>query len=398
MNNTKVIKLKQDREKSLIRKHPWIFSGAVDSENSELKIGETVAIHSSTGDFLAWAAYSPQSQIRGRVWSWDESIPMSEDLLKERINKAIDSRKNLINSGITNAYRLVHGESDQIPGLIIDQYGDVLVTQFLSAGPEYWKNEIVQILKELTGKTLIYERSDVEVRKLEGLQPRVGNLSGEDIPDHIEIVENGLKFQVGIKDGHKTGFYLDQRTNRSLLVKFAKDKKVLDCFSFSGGFSINALKAGAEHVTSIDSSSLALATLKQNVEINGFDQNKIKCIEADVFSQLRTFRDSRKSFDLIILDPPKFAPTKNHIEKAARGYKDINLLAFKLLNPGGYLFTFSCSGGVDSSLFQKIVAGAALDANVDAKILSWMAQDVDHPVGLNFPEGNYLKGLLCQII
>lgn len=392
-----IVQLKPGREKSLLRKHPWIFSGAIENVFGDPQVGETVRIESSAGEFLAWAAYSPESQIRARVWSWIESVPMNNDLLKDRLTEAIASRKNLIQSERTNAIRLVHGESDQIPGLIVDQYADVLVVQILSAGAEFWKEEIVQLLGEITGKKLIYERSDVEVRKLEGLQPRVGLLAGDEISDQIEIFENELKYLVEIKKGHKTGFYLDQRANRFLLRQYSKDKNVLDCFSFSGGFTLNALKGGANHVTLIDSSSFALKSVQNNLELNDFDSNNVELIEADVFSQLRTFRDSRRSFDLIILDPPKFAPTKKQIEKATRGYKDINLLAFKLLNPGGLLFTYSCSGGVDAGLFQKVVAGAALDAKVEAKILGWMMQDVDHPVALSFPEGIYLKGLICKV-
>ncbi|MBT3239778.1 MAG: class I SAM-dependent rRNA methyltransferase [Chloroflexi bacterium] len=397
MNENLVIKLKPGREKSLLRKHPWIFSGAIDHFQGNPSIGETVKIESSTGEFLAWAAFSPESQITGRVWSWKQSIPMSPELLKDRIMESIDSRTGLINSGITNAFRLVNGESDGLPGLIVDQYADVLVVQILSAGSEYWKDEITQFLVEISGITQIYERSDVEVRKLEGLEPRVGILAGKEIPDQVEIFENGIKYLVGVKEGQKTGFYLDQRSNRLAIREYAKEKEVLDCFSFSGGFTLSAIKGGAKKVTSIDSSGNALKIIEQNLKINDFDPSIVELIEEDVFSQLRTFRDSRRSFDLIILDPPKFAPTKKQLEKATRGYKDINLLAFKLLNPGGTLFTFSCSGGMDTALFQKVVAGAALDAKVEAKIISRMGQDVDHPVSLSFPEGTYLKGLTCQI-
>ncbi|MBT6150897.1 MAG: class I SAM-dependent rRNA methyltransferase [Chloroflexi bacterium] len=397
MNENLVIKLKPGREKSLLRKHPWIFSRAIDHFQGNPSIGETVKIESSTGEFLAWAAFSPESQITGRVWSWKQSIPMSPELLKDRIMESIDSRTGLINSGITNAFRLVNGESDGLPGLIVDQYADVLVVQILSAGSEYWKDEITQFLVEISGITQIYERSDVEVRKLEGLEPRVGILAGKEIPDQVEIFENGIKYLVGVKEGQKTGFYLDQRSNRLAIREYAKEKEVLDCFSFSGGFTLSAIKGGAKKVTSIDSSGNALKIIEQNLKINDFDPSIVELIEEDVFSQLRTFRDSRRSFDLIILDPPKFAPTKKQLEKATRGYKDINLLAFKLLNPGGTLFTFSCSGGMDTALFQKVVAGAALDAKVEAKIISRMGQDVDHPVSLSFPEGTYLKGLTCQI-
>ena len=294
-----------------------------------------------------------------------------------------------------NALRLIYAESDGIPGLIVDRYDDILVLQSLTAGSEYWKETIADILLEETSLKNIYERSDADVRELEGLPPRVGILRGSTIHSPLTITEYGLKFLVDIERGHKTGFYLDQRANRQRVRTFAQSKDVLDCFCYTGGFTINALAGDAKSVLSVDASAEVLALAKQNIELNNLPIDKVNFLEGDVFQVLRKFHDENRSFDMIILDPPKFAPTAAQAEKAARGYKDINLLAFKLLRPNGILVTFSCSGGVDAALFQKIVAGAALDAGVDAQIIEHLSQASDHPISLHFPEGAYLKGLVC---
>jgi 23S rRNA (cytosine1962-C5)-methyltransferase len=295
----------------------------------------------------------------------------------------------------SNAYRLIYAESDNIPGLIVDQYGDVLVLQSLTAGAEFWKDTLAELLLEETGLSTIYERSDTDVRELEGLEPKVGLLRGTNPQLLITITEYSLKFNINLKSGHKTGSYLDQRENRLRVRELAKDKDILDCFCYTGGFTVNALAGGAKSVLSIDSSADALSLVKEHVALNNLPVEKTNFIEGDVFQLLRRFRDENRSFDMIILDPPKFAPTAAQAERAARGYKDINLLAFKLLRPAGLLVTFSCSGGVDAGLFQKIIAGAALDAGVDAQILEHLSQAADHPVALHFPEGAYLKGLIC---
>jgi 23S rRNA (cytosine1962-C5)-methyltransferase len=295
---------------------------------------------------------------------------------------------------LSDAYRLIHAESDSLPGLIVDRYCEVLVVQSLSAGSEFWRATIFDILLERTGAASIYERSDSDVRELEGMPIRNGLLRGM-TSDCVTINENGLRFQVNIATGHKTGFYLDQRHNRKRVGELARERDVLNCFCYTGGFSIHAARAGAKSVLSVDSSADALSLAQKNAAVNDLGSNRLEWLEADVFQALRKFRDSRRSFDMIILDPPKFAATVSQAEKAARGYKDINLLAFKLLRPGGILVTFSCSGGVDAALFQKIVAGAALDAGVDASIVEHLAQDGDHPISLQFPEGAYLKGLVC---
>jgi 23S rRNA (cytosine1962-C5)-methyltransferase len=391
------LKLKPGREKAMLRKHPWIFSGAIESITGEIRQGETVEIVNSEGDFLAWAAYSPRSQIRARVWSWDRDVVIDADFFTERIKKAIDKRIGFSSGVTTDAYRLIFAESDELPGVIVDKYGDGIVLQCLTAGAEYWQELITRILIEYLKPRWIFERSDVEVRALEGLPKNVGRLYGETQPSRMVINEHGLQFYCDVTEGHKTGFYLDQRENRQIVRSLAERKEVLDCFSYSGGFTLNALLGGAVSVVAVDSSSVALEMAAQNLTLNGFSKEKVKLIEGDVFQVLRKFRDGQQEFDLIVLDPPKFAATSAQVQRAARGYKDINLLAFKLLRPGGFLVTFSCSGGVDTRLFQKIVADAALDAGVGAQIVAVMGQAEDHPVALNFPEGAYLKGLVCRL-
>ncbi|MGE5378245.1 MAG: class I SAM-dependent rRNA methyltransferase [Bacteroidota bacterium] len=386
--------LKAGREKSLLRRHPWIFSGAVQHADENLASGETVDVLSSTGQFLARAAYSPSSQIRARVWTFEEE-PVDQDFLRKRIRSAVQAREGWGLRRDTDSYRLIYAESDNLPGLIVDRYGDVLVLQSLTAGSEVWKETFASLLLEETGLLTIYERSDADVRELEGLAPSVGLLRGELPQLPLTIHENNLIFNVNFAAGHKTGFYLDQRRNRLRVRELAKDKDVLDCFCYTGGFSVNALSGGAKSVLSVDSSSDALVLCRENVSLNQLPADRHAVLEGDVFQVLRKFRDEGRSFDMIILDPPKFAPTAAQAEKAARGYKDINLFAFKLLRPGGLLVTFSCSGGVDAGLFQKIVAGAGLDAGVDAQLVEHLSQAEDHPVALNFPEAAYLKGLVC---
>lgn len=362
-------------------------------------MGDSVQVISSKGEVLGIAAYSPHSSIRARMWEYGEIDEHSlKDILANKMRIAIINREILsINNYSNNSIRLIHAESDGIPGLIVDRYADWLVVQILSAGTEKWRSLLIDELMNITGLQNIFERSDVDVRKLENLPERSGVLWGEEPPDEIEIVENDLKYLVDIRRGHKTGFYLDQRDNRRAIQKYVKDKKVLNCFSYTGGFTVSCLAADASHVTSIDSSADVLETGKRNLALNGLPLDKAEWICADVFKELRAMRDRRDTYDVIILDPPKFAPTAAQVRSAARGYKDINLLAFKLLNPGGILVTFSCSGGVDRALFQKIVADAALDAGVNAQILEYLSQAADHPIALNFPEGEYLKGLVCRI-
>ena len=386
--------LKPGREKSLERRHPWIFSGAVARVDGDPASGSTVAVRAASGAFLAQAAYSPTSQIRARIWTFDEQ-PVDADFFRRKIRSAIVERSTLNVQRSTNALRLIYAESDGLPGLIVDRYGDVLVLQSLTTGSEFWKETLADLLLEETGLSAIYERSDADVRELEGLPFKVGPLRGDLSSFVFPIIEHGLKFNVNFQTGHKTGFYLDQRANRLKVRELAEGRDVLDCFCYTGGFTINALAGGAKSVLSVDSSADALALVRENIALNHLPADRHSALEGDVFHLLRKFRDEGRAFDMIILDPPKFAPTAAQAEKAARGYKDINLLAFNLLRPGGLLVTFSCSGGVDAALFQKIVAGAALDAGVDAQIVNHLSQAADHPVALNFPEGTYLKGLVC---
>ncbi len=386
--------IKPGREKSLLRRHPWVFASAIQPLDKEPASGLTVDLIAPNGSFLARASYSPTSQIRARVWTFiNESI--DKDFFRRKIRAAIAFRQMSKVEGHTNSYRLIHGESDGLPGFVVDHYNDTLVLQSTTAGSEFWKETIADILVEETGIQNIYERSDVDVRELEGLKPITGVLRGT-IPDsQFSITEYNLKFNINIATGHKTGFYLDQRENRHRVGELAKDRDVLNCFCYTGGFSIHALANDAKSVLSVDSSGDALALLEENISINNLPADRHTSLEGDVFQLLRKFRDENRSFDMIILDPPKFAPTAAHAEKASRAYKDINLLAFKLLRHGGILATFSCSGGVDAALFQKIIASAALDAGTEATIIDYMSQGSDHPVSLHFPEGAYLKGLIC---
>jgi len=389
--------LKKGREKALLRRHPWVFSGAVQSVKGDPEPGETVAIQDSQGAFLAWGAYSPNSQIRARVWSFDPSVIIDEGFFHRRIKAAIALRQNWIHRDQTSAYRLVHAESDSLPGLVVDRYNDTLVVQILSAGAERWRETITAALDDLLEPEGIYERSDVAVRELEGLPPRTGLLAGQLSEQPINIQENGLRFKVDLVSGQKTGFYLDQRDNRQFCREIAAGRSVLNGFAFTGGFTAYALAGGAKSVLSIDSSEEALQLAKENLALNDLSTEHCEWITGDMFEELRTLRDRGEGFDLVILDPPKFAPTAAQAKQAARGYKDINLYGFKLLKPGGLLMTFSCSGGVDMNFFQKIVADAALDASVDARLLHRLGQSPDHPTHLAFPEGTYLKGLVIKI-
>jgi len=394
--------LKPGREKSLLRRHPWVFAGAVERLSGRPESGETVLIRDAGGNPMAFGAYSPHSNIRLRVWTWDTSDIIDPSFFQRRLDGAILARQigreaQSLQGFSTDSLRLVHAESDGLPGLVVDQYGDTLVMQCLSAGVEPWRETIADILMQLTGAERLYERSDVDVRALEGLPARTGCLRGSEPPQWIQIHEGALSYWVDIRHGHKTGFYLDQRENRWRVRQLAKERQVLDCFSYTGGFALAALAGGASFVTAVDSSEDALALAKENLALNQLPTGQIEWIEGDVFRTLRGLRDRDRSFDMIILDPPKFAPTAAQAERASRGYKDINLLAFKLLRPGGILATFSCSGGVSEELFQKIVFGAALDAGVEAQIIARMHQGFDHPVALNFPEGAYLKGYLIVI-
>jgi 23S rRNA (cytosine1962-C5)-methyltransferase len=394
--NDAAIYLKPGRQKSVLNHHPWLFSGAVGRLVGDPRSGETVAVFADNGEHLGWAAFSPESSIRARLWTWNRDELVDETFFRNKLKNALDLRHDLLPGA--DACRLVHAESDGLPGLVVDRYADWLVVQCLSAGIERWRDTLFDLLMELTGAVGIYERSDVEVRRLEGLPERTGLVAGGKRPERIVIEEEGLQFEVDIAGGQKTGFYLDQRRGRALLREVSAGREVLNAFSYTGAFTVSALAGGAERVLSMDASEPALVYARRNISLNDLDETRCNWLEGDVFKELRVLRDSRAGFDLIILDPPKFAPTAALANKAARGYKDINLLAFKLLRPGGLLLTFSCSGGISADLFQKIVAGAALDAGVEAQIVEHLRQAPDHPIALNFPEGAYLKGLLCRVV
>ncbi|MFA6235035.1 MAG: class I SAM-dependent methyltransferase [Bacteroidota bacterium] len=389
--------LKYGREDSLLRRHPWVFSGAIHSVVGDPASGETVRVHDALGKPLGVAAWSPESQIRARMWSFDAETNIDAAFFRQRIDVAIALRAMLFDVSRTNSYRLIASEADMLPGVIVDRYADLLVCQFLSAGAERWRETIVQVLAERFPACRFFERSDGDSREKEGLSERIGSIGNQELDLPCMMLEHGLQFAVDPVEGHKTGFYLDQRGNRALLGRHARDAEVLNCFSYTGGFAVHALAGGAAMVTDVDVSGDALKLAHRNVGLNGFDESRYAQAEADVFHYLRSCRDERRQFDLIVLDPPKFAASKSQVDRAARGYKDINLLAMKLLRPGGLLFTFSCSGHVPLPLFQKIVADAAVDAKRDARILHMMTQDSDHPIALAIPESWYLKGLVCRV-
>ncbi len=410
----KIIKLREGKERSLQRRHPWVFGGSIASGKADA--GETVRVESAEGKFLAWAAYSPESMIRLRAWSFIETERIDAAFFSRRIAQAVAIRQRLPIA--SNGVRLVHGEADGLPGLIVDRYADTLSAQFSSVGVERWKSTIADALLKVTGLSLLYERSDASSRNLEGLPPLAGWLRGECSADattnatadtgktahtgqsantEITIHEHDWQLTVDVAEGHKTGFYLDQRSNRKVFADTVKHfgyQRVLNCYCYTGGFSVAALASGAGHVTSVDSSAPALARAAAHVLLNGFDAARHTTLDADVNQTLRDFIKQGRSFDCIVLDPPKFAPTAAHAERAARAYKDINRLAFMLLEPGGALFTFSCSGGISADLFHKIVAGAGLDAGADGLIYAHLNAAPDHPMTVTFPEGEYLKGLV----
>ncbi|MEZ5453858.1 MAG: class I SAM-dependent methyltransferase [Thiothrix sp.] len=385
--------LKHGRDRNVRARHPWVFSGAVDKVKGKPQSGATVEVRAANGDLLGLGAWSPASQIQVRLWTCAEAS-IDHGFFVRCIRQALAYRQQLGIPARNSAYRLINAESDGLPGVVVDVLrlaGDASPTAS-------------RVLETHPGRRPagsdsgqgVYERSDVDVRKKEGLETTTGSLKGATPPAHIDIVEEGRHYRVDVLNGHKTGFYLDQRDNRSVLQQYAAGKTVLNCFSYTGGFSIAALHGGAAQATNIDASQPALDIAAQAAALNGFQPSQMENICGDVFKLLREYRNENRQFDIVVLDPPKFADNRKQLEKAARGYKDINLLGFKLLKPGGLLFTFSCSGLMESSLFQKIVADAAVDADCDARILRKLDQATDHPTRLAFPEGYYLKGLVCQ--
>jgi 23S rRNA (cytosine1962-C5)-methyltransferase len=387
----KSIRLREGKERSLLRGHPWVFAGSVAKGAADA--GETVRVEAHDGRFLAWAAFSPTSQIRVRAWTTDEAERIDAAFFARRIGTALALRARL--AVASDGVRLVHGEADGLPGLIVDRYADTLVAQFLSAGTERWKATIADALLAATGCTRLYERSDSGVRGLEGLAPAAGWLRGDGATE-VTIREHDWRLTLDVAEGHKTGFYLDQRDNRARFAQWVRQfgaQRVLNCYCYTGGFSVAALAGGAAEVTSVDSSAPALERAQAHVTLNGFDTASATFADADVNTFLRERLKDGTAYDAIVLDPPKFAPTAAHADRASRAYKDINRLALKLLAPGGLLLTFSCSGGIGAELFHKIVAGAAMDAEVDGALLARLEGACDHPTTLYFPEGEYLKGL-----
>ncbi|HRV92694.1 MAG TPA: class I SAM-dependent rRNA methyltransferase [Anaerolineae bacterium] len=394
---TKQVILKKDREKSVLNKHPWLFSGAINRLEGNPESGDVVDVWNSKARFVARGIYNEKSQISVRLLTWNPNDPIDEEFWRRRISRAVAGRLALKQDQSTNAYRLVYSEADGVPGFIADLYGTWLVVQFLSLAAEKNRKFILNTLLDLVEPQGIYERSDSDSREKEGLVPVTGPVWGEIPPDLIEIIENGLTFQVDVKLGHKTGFYLDQRENRMRASKYFAGKEVLNAFAYTGAFSVYAARAGATRVINVDSSERSLQIAENNMLRNGFNGREDVYSAADVFDVLRAYREAGWKFDVIVLDPPKFAHSKRNVEKASHGYKDINLLAMKLLKRGGILITFSCSGVVSSDLFQKILFGASLDASRTVQIIERLSQGSDHPVLLTCPESEYLKGLVCRV-
>ena len=396
--NTSIF-LKPGKDKPILAHHPWIFSGAI-ARADDAHDGDTVDVYDSTGRFIARGYYNARSQITVRVWTWHDE-PIDRAFLRARLERALAMRDTLIDYTTTNAYRVVNAESDLLPGLVIDRYADFVVMQFLTLGVEKKKQELAELIQELIEPRGIYERSDVDVREKEGLASQVGVLRGAEPPDLVEIRENNFRLLVDVKRGHKTGFYLDQRVNRQFVAEAQRSMgagEILNVFSYTGGFSVYICAANpSARVINLDASSDALNLAREHMRLNNCEERG-EFDEGDAFMVLRRYRDMGKSFDAILLDPPKFVHAQSQLNSGLRGYKDINLLAFKLLKPGGTLATFSCSGQVSAELFQKVVFQAATDANRDAQIIAHLSQSPDHPILLSFPESEYLKGLICRIV
>jgi len=390
--------LKKGKEKAVRQLHPWVFSGAIEKISGKPQNGEVVEVADFQENFLAYGFYNAQSRVAVRLLSWDENQAIDAGWWRKRIQQAVAARRQLLETQQTNTCRLIFSEADFLPGLIVDKYADFLSVQVLSSGMEQFKSVWLDELQKLLQPKGIFDRSDANARSHEGMEASSGVLLGEAPPDFIQVMENGIQYEVNIAEGQKSGFYCDQRDNRKKVAAHVKGKKVLDCFCYSGGFTLNALAAGAAEVISVDSSALAIETLQRNLKVNGFKKIKHQAIQSDVNKQLRVFKEEGQKFDLIVLDPPKYAPSRSALDKAARAYKDLNRLAMGLLNEGGLLATYSCSGAVDIDTFKQILAWAALDAGKEVQFIDQYCQPEDHPVRASFPEGEYLKGLLCRVI
>ncbi|RYG16382.1 MAG: class I SAM-dependent rRNA methyltransferase [Chitinophagaceae bacterium] len=391
------IVLKKGKEKAALQRHPWVFSGALEKVKGKPEDGDVVKVFAFDNEFLAYGYFNGNSRVAVRLLEWDETQTIDTKWYQNRLKQAIASRQFIL-SDETNTCRLVFSEADFLPGLIVDKYADFLSIQILSSGIEKVKTDIVEILITELNPKGIFDKSDATARGHEGLAIENGLLWGENPPEFLAVKENGIAYNINIAEGQKSGFYCDQRDNRKIVASYTKGKKVLDCFSYSGGFSLNSLANGAESVTSVDSSALALETLRQNVQLNKFDVEKANAIQSDVNKQLRAFKESGELFDVIVLDPPKYAPSRSALDRAARAYKDLNRLGMLLLEKGGLLATFSCSGAVDIETFKQIIAWAALDAGREVQIIKQFCQPEDHPLRISFSEGEYLKGLLLRVL
>lgn len=392
------VRLKKGKDKAVRQLHPWVFSGAIDFVKGKPENGDLVTVTDMSGDFLAYGFYNKESRVAVRLLEWNKDVEINEVWWRFRIQKAIGARKSVLESGNTNACRLIFSEADYLPGLIVDKYAEYLSVQILTSGIEKVKAVIISELEALLKPKGIFDRSDAGARAHEGMEASHGVLFGENPPEFVEVLENGIKYHINIAEGQKSGFFCDQRDNRRIVAEYALGKRVLDCFSYSGGFTLNALNQGASEVMSVDSSALAIETLKQNISLNQFEKAKHTSVQSDVNKQLRLLKENDEKFDIIILDPPKYAPSRSTLDKASRAYKDLNRIGMLLLKSGGLLATFSCSGAVDIAHFKQILAWAALDAGKEIQFIYQFCQPEDHPVRASFPEGEYLKGLLCRVI
>lgn len=390
--------LKKGKEKAALQRHPWMFSGAIEKVKGTPLNGEIVKVFAADKSFLAYGYYNNQSRVAVRLLEWAEDTIIDKAWYQHKIRQAIASRAHVLANEETNTCRLIFSEADYLPGLIVDKYANFLSLQILSAGIETVKADIIDILREELNPAGIFDKSDATARTHENLEATQGLLWGETPPEFIEVKENGVRYHINIADGQKSGFYCDQRDNREILAAYTQGKDVLDCFCYSGGFTLNSLKNGAKHVTSVDSSALAIETLQHNLGLNGFGEDQQTSIQSDVNKQLRIFKEEGKKFDVIVLDPPKYAPSRSALDRAARAYKDLNRLGMLLLNPGGIIATYSCSGAVDLETFKQIIAWAALDAGKEVQVIKQFHQPEDHPVRISFPEGEYLKGLLIRVL
>ncbi|GAB2984900.1 23S rRNA (cytosine(1962)-C(5))-methyltransferase RlmI [Mucilaginibacter puniceus] len=389
--------LKKGKEKAVLHRHPWVFSGAIDPIKGKAANGDIVRLLNAKGDFMAYGFFNDQSRVALRLLEWDEAVTIDDDWFRNKVRVAVGSRNDILSSGQTNTCRLIFSEADYLPGLIVDKYADHLAVQVLTSGIQNVIAVIIDELKQLLNPISIFDKSDAASRQHEGLETSNISLTGQAPPDAVEVLENGIIYNVNIAEGQKSGFYCDQRDNRRIVASYSKGKKVLDCFSYTGGFTLNSLHNGASSVTSVDSSALAIETLKENILLNKLDANKHKAIQSDVNKQLRVFKEDGEKFDVIILDPPKYAPSRSALDRASRAYKDLNRLAMLLLNDGGLLATYSCSGAMDMETFKQVLAWAALDAGKQVQFIYQFCQPEDHPVRSSFPEGEYLKGLLCRV-